>query len=61
MGAVSTDLAELATSVGFVESEAGYQDAAFGQVPRGTRLPFGGPSKGVYRSWYVISARKPAV
>jgi len=59
MGAVSTDLAQLGQSVGFAESAAGYQDAAFGPVPRGTRLPFGGPSKGVYRSWYVISARKP--
>ncbi len=61
MGAVSADLAELARSVGFTEASAGYQDAAFGPVTRdGPRHAFGGPSKGVYRSWYLVSGRKAA-
>jgi ubiquinone/menaquinone biosynthesis C-methylase UbiE len=59
MGAVTADLADLAGNVGFADAAAGYQDAAYGPVARGTRLPFGGPSKGVYRSWYIVSGRKP--
>jgi ubiquinone/menaquinone biosynthesis C-methylase UbiE len=59
MGAVSADLAELAREVGFARTAAGYQDAAFGPAKREPRTGFGGPSKGVYRSWYLVSGQKP--
>jgi len=58
IGAVSTDLAELTRSVGFRDAAAGHNDAAFGPVRRGPLKGFGGPSKGVYRSWYLVSGRK---
>jgi ubiquinone/menaquinone biosynthesis C-methylase UbiE len=59
-GAVSADLAALATSAGFTDVAAGYQDAAFNQISRADVKPggFGGTNKGPYRSWYVVSGRK---
>ena len=58
MGAVSTDFVSLARDVGFEQVAAGYQDAAQAAPLRGQSHPFGGPNKGVYRSWYLVSGRK---
>lgn len=59
MGAVSADLEGLARRAGFVDVAAGYQDAAFGPPARGIRGGFPQVNKGGYKSWYVVSARKP--
>lgn len=59
MGAVSTDFAALATRAGFVDAAAGYQDAAFGPPKRGVTGGFGKQNHGGYKSWYLVSARKP--
>jgi ubiquinone/menaquinone biosynthesis C-methylase UbiE len=59
MGAVTADLAGLARRAGFVEVAAGYQDAAFGPPARGLRGGFPQVNKGGYKSWYVVSGRKP--
>lgn len=59
MGAVSADLAALAGKCGFADIAAGYQDAAFGPPKRGISGSFGQENKGGYKSWYVVSARKP--
>ncbi len=59
MGAVSADLAGLARRAGFTAVAAGYQDAAFGPPSRGMQGGFPQVNKGGYRSWYVVSARKP--
>lgn len=59
MGAVSTDFAALATRTGFVDAAAGYQDAAFGPPKRGVTGGFGKQNQGGYKSWYLVSARKP--
>lgn len=59
MGAVSTDFAAVASKAGFADAAAGYQDAAFGPPVPGAPLAFGTVNKGVYRSWYVVSARRP--
>lgn len=58
LGATATDFEALARNVGFIDTAAGYQDAAFGPPSRERPLEFGGVNKGVYRSWYVFSARK---
>ena len=58
IGAVSADLAELARTAGFEQAAAGYQDAAAVAPQSGQHFAFGGPNKGVYRSWYVVSGRK---
>jgi len=59
LGATRADFVALAAQAGFAEAAAGYQDAAHGPPPRDPPLAFGGANKGVYRSWYVASARKP--
>ncbi|MEZ5499873.1 MAG: class I SAM-dependent methyltransferase [Steroidobacteraceae bacterium] len=59
LGAISADLAGLARSAGFVDVAAGYQDAAFGPPSRGETAKFGQPNKGGYKSWYLVSGRKP--
>ncbi len=59
MGAVSADLAGLATRAGFVDVKAGFQDAAFGPPQRGKPAGFGEVNKGGYKSWYLMSGRKP--
>ena len=59
MGAVSADLVALAQRAGFVEAVAGFQDAAFGPPARNARGHFGVENKGGYKSWYLMSARKP--
>ncbi len=58
LGATAIDFQAVARGIGFVDAEAGYQDAAFGPPSRERPLDFGGVNKGVYRSWYVFSARK---
>ena len=60
MGAVSADLAGLARRSGFVDVAAGYQDAAFGPPQRGIQGAFGTANGGGYKSWYLVSGRKPA-
>lgn len=60
MGAVSADLVGLAARTGFSDAVAGFQDAAFGPPSRGQRGHFGTENKGGYKSWYLMSARKPA-
>ncbi len=59
LGAVSADLAGLATRAGFVDVAAGFQDAAMGPPRRDVRGGFPTANKGVYRSWYLASGRKP--
>ena len=59
MGAVSTDFGALATRVGFVAVAAGYQDAAFGPPKRGVSGAFGKQNQGGYKSWDLVSGRKP--
>jgi ubiquinone/menaquinone biosynthesis C-methylase UbiE len=59
MGAVSADLAGLAEKTGFVDVKAAFQDAAFGPPKRGTPAGFGQVNKGGYKSWYLMSGRKP--
>lgn len=59
LGATRADFVALASGAGFVDAATGYQDAAHGAPSRAQRLEFGGANKGVYRSWYVASARKP--
>ena len=59
MGAVSTDFAALATRAGFIDTAAGYQDAAFGPPKRGVTGGFGKANQGGYKSWYLVSGRKP--
>jgi hypothetical protein len=59
MGAVSADLAGMARKTGFTDVAAGYQDAAFGPPQRSVQGGFNQPNKGGYKSWYMMSARKP--
>jgi ubiquinone/menaquinone biosynthesis C-methylase UbiE len=59
MGAVSADLAGLARRAGFGEVAVGYQDAAFGPPSRGIQGGFPQVNKGGYKSWYIVSGRKP--
>jgi ubiquinone/menaquinone biosynthesis C-methylase UbiE len=59
MGSVSTDFAALARREGFIDAAAGYQDAAFGPPKRGVTGTFGKPNQGGYKSWYLVSGRKP--
>lgn len=58
LGAVSADLAGIARKAGFADAEMGYQDAAYSAPQPQQRFAFGGANKGVYRSWFVASARK---
>ncbi|MFO1426156.1 MAG: class I SAM-dependent methyltransferase [Steroidobacteraceae bacterium] len=60
MGAVSADLVALAKAAGFADARAGFQDAAQGPPQRGAAPGFGGANHGGYRSWYILSARKPS-
>ena len=60
LGAVSADLESLARKAGFTEVAAGYQDAAYSAPRTDQRFVFGGANNGVYRSWYLASARKAA-
>jgi ubiquinone/menaquinone biosynthesis C-methylase UbiE len=60
MGAVSADLAGMSKRSGFVDVAAGYQDAAFGPPQRGLHGKFGNANGGGYKSWYLVSGRKPA-
>lgn len=60
IGATSADLAGLARQAGFTEVAAGYQDAAFGPPQRGAQGHFGQANNGGYKSWYLMSGRKPA-
>jgi len=55
-GALTADYKKLCQDIGFNDIEVGYQDAAF-KAERGN-TGFGGPSKGVHRSWLMISAVK---
>jgi len=59
LGAVSADLAGRASRAGFSDVAAGFQDAAMGPPARDVSGGFPTANKGVYRSWYVASARKP--
>jgi ubiquinone/menaquinone biosynthesis C-methylase UbiE len=59
MGAVSADLVDLARRTGFVDAVAGFQDAAFGPPKRGDSGHFGVENQGGYKSWFLMSARKP--
>jgi ubiquinone/menaquinone biosynthesis C-methylase UbiE len=56
--AISADYAGLLTAAGFIDVATGYQDAAQAAVPGNDG--FSGTSKGVFRSWFVASGRKPA-
>jgi ubiquinone/menaquinone biosynthesis C-methylase UbiE len=60
MGAVSADLAGLARAAGFADVAAGFQDAAFGPPRRGAPAAFGSTNQGGYKSWYLLSGRRPA-
>ena len=55
-GALTADYETLAKKTGFKDVEVAYQDATV-EAERGN-TGFGGPSKGVYRSWLMISAEK---
>jgi len=56
--AISADYAGLLKAAGFADVAVGYQDAAR-QAVRGND-GFCDTSKGVFRSWFVASGRKPA-
>ncbi|HPF27196.1 MAG TPA: hypothetical protein PK159_11435, partial [Steroidobacteraceae bacterium] len=58
LGAVSADLAGMAREAGFEDVAMGYQDAAYSAPQPQQHFAFGGANKGVYRSWFVASARK---
>ncbi len=60
LGAVSADYEAIARKAGFQEIAAGFQDASYGAPRADQRFEFGGTNKGVYRSWYIASARKGA-
>ncbi|WP_230293602.1 class I SAM-dependent methyltransferase [Croceicoccus sp. Ery5] len=55
--AISADYENLLRAAGFVDVMAGYQDAVGEAVPANNG--FGTESKGVFRSWFVASGRKP--
>jgi len=55
-GALTADFKKLVKDAGFREVEVGYQDAT-PKAKRGNDQ-WGGPSKGVHRSWLMISAVK---
>ena len=55
-GALTADFASIAEKSGFKDVTVGYQDATSKAV-RGNKN-FGGPSKGVHRSWLMISGVK---
>ena len=57
-GAISADFATLAAEAGFEDAVAGYHDATV-DAKRGETGHFGTENKGVYKSWYLVSARKP--
>ncbi len=55
-GALTQDYEKLCRDTGFKDVEVGYQDAT-AKAERGN-TQFGGPSKGVHRSWLMISGVK---
>lgn len=55
-GALTMDFNKLCADTGFKDVEVGYQDAT-AKAERGNDQ-FGGPSKGVHRSWLMISGVK---
>ncbi|MBP01906.1 MAG: methyltransferase type 11 [Rhodospirillaceae bacterium] len=55
-GALTADWGKLASDSGFSDVAVGYQDAT-ANAERGN-TQFGGPSKGVHRSWLMISGIK---
>jgi ubiquinone/menaquinone biosynthesis C-methylase UbiE len=55
-GALTADWGKLASGAGFSNVEVGYQDAT-ANAERGN-IDFGGPSKGVHRSWLMVSGVK---
>ena len=56
--ATSADYDALMRAAGFADVAVGFQDAAW--APQPGQGGFGGESKGVFRSWFVASGRRPA-
>jgi hypothetical protein len=59
-GACSIDFVQLCRDGGFTDAASGYQTSV-GAAKRDVSGGFGDRNLGVYRCWYLFSARKPAL